>query len=234
MQSTPALRAASVATSCRKPAANRRVTSAHDRDRATGDDGHDRLSLPPPRLRLPVLRDLRRPRLDLRLRPLRRPHEEQHPLALVPRDGAGARRHRRPRLRDHPQPARLGGVRPRRRLHRPARRLPHVQAPLPRRPARAGELRPQAEQAARRDARLRPHRGTPVQPHVRDPRRRAPGRELGRIPPPGDGPRASSSTSRTSPSSRGASRRSGSRSSARRSGTRSLRATSSSACASSS
>ena len=67
-----------------------RVTSAHGGDGATGDDGHDRLPLPPPRLRLPLLRDLRRPRLDVRLRPLRRPHEEQHPLALVPRDGAGA------------------------------------------------------------------------------------------------------------------------------------------------
>ena len=142
-------------------------------------------------------------------------------VALVPRDGAGARRHRRPRLRDHPQPARLGGVRPRRRLHRPARRLPHVQAPLPRRPARAGELRPQAEQAARRDARLRPHRGAAVQPHVRDAGRRARGR---RARPRTSAPRrrrASSSTSRTSSSSRAASRRSASRRSASRSGTRS-------------
>ena len=35
-------------------------------------------------------------------------------------DGAGARRHRRHRLGDHPPPARLGGVRARRGLHRPA------------------------------------------------------------------------------------------------------------------
>ena len=34
------------------------------------------------------------------------------------------------------QPARLGGVGARRGLHRPARRLPHLQAALPRRPAR--------------------------------------------------------------------------------------------------
>ena len=38
-----------------------------------------------------------------------------------------------------------------------------------------------------RDARLRPHRAAPVQPHVRDARRRAPGRELDRVPPPRDG-----------------------------------------------
>ena len=85
-------------------------------------------------------------------------------------------------------PSRLGGIGPRRRLQRPARRLPHVQAPLPRRPARVRELRPQAEQAARRDTGLRPHRAAPVQPHVRDARRRAPGRELSGVPPPGDRP----------------------------------------------
>src|SRR3954465_9675922 len=45
-------------------------------------------------------------------------------------------------------PPRLGGRRPRRPLPRSARRLPHVQASLPRRPAQTGELRPQAEQAA--------------------------------------------------------------------------------------
>ena len=34
-------------------------------------------------------------------------------------------------LGDHPAPAHLGGVRPPRRLHRPARGLPHLQAALP-------------------------------------------------------------------------------------------------------
>ena len=48
----------------------------------------------------------------------------------------GARRHRRPRLGDPPAPAGLGGQRPPRRLHRPAGRLPHLQAALPRRQAR--------------------------------------------------------------------------------------------------
>ena len=37
------------------------------------------------------------------------------------------------------------------------------------------QLRPQAEQAPRGDARLRPHRAAPVQPHVRDARRRVAG-----------------------------------------------------------
>ena len=177
----------------RRPAARRPcrgswVTSGHGRAGEAADDGHDRLPVPPARLRVPVLRDLWRARLDVRLRPLRRPHEEQHPRALVPSDGAGTRRHRGSRLRDHPQPARVGGVRSRRRLYRPARRLPHLQASLPRRPARARQLWPQAEQAARRDTRLRPHRAAPVQPHVRDPRRRPSGRELDRIPPPRDSP----------------------------------------------
>ena len=75
------------------------------------------------RLRLPVVGDLRRARLVVRLRPLRRPAEGQHQAALALGDGAGARRHRRARLVDHPPPAGLGGVGPRRRLHRPARRL---------------------------------------------------------------------------------------------------------------
>src|SRR5579862_567850 len=46
------------------------------------DHGQDRLAVSPARVRLPVLGDLRRPRVDLRLRALRRADEEQHPLAL--------------------------------------------------------------------------------------------------------------------------------------------------------
>ena len=78
------------------------------------------------------------------------------------------------------------------RLHRPDGRLPDVQAPLPRRPprrpaARGGALRPEAEQAAGRDVRLRPHRGAPVQPDVLDADRPRGGDRLDRVPPPGDG-----------------------------------------------
>ena len=206
--------------------------SAHGR---RSDHGQDRLALPAARLRLPVVGDLRRARLDLRLRPLRRARQEQHPRSagceamVQERDDIVA-----DRLRDHPPPAGLGGVGPRRGLHRPARRLPHLQAALPRRQARGLAVRPQAVEAARRDAGLRPDRGAPVQPDVRDDRRpgrrrRARGRSSGRR-----RRRASSSTSRTSSSSRGGSRRSGSRRSASRSGTRSRPGTSSSASASSS
>ena len=89
-------------------------------------------------------------------------------------------------------PADLGDVRPRRRVHRPARRLPHLQAPLPRRPPRGrrapgAPLREEAEQAAGRDAGVRSHRGAAVQPHVRDARRRGRGDRPDGLPPPGDG-----------------------------------------------
>ena len=87
--------------------------------------------------------------------------------------------------------------------------------------ARGAPVRQAAEQAARRDARLRPDRAAPVQPDVPDARRRGRGDRASTST---SGPRrrrASSSTSRTSPRSRAASRRSGSRRSASRSGTRS-------------
>src|ERR1700740_3223173 len=52
-----------------RPSGGARVSSAHGRDGETADDGHDRRPLPPARVRLPVLRDLRRHRVDVRLRP---------------------------------------------------------------------------------------------------------------------------------------------------------------------
>src|SRR6266536_6653331 len=85
------------------------LTSGRGGDDRARDDGQDRVALPAARLRLPLLRDLRRPRLDVRLRPLRRSGQEQHPLPLVPGDGAGTRRHRGSRLRGDPEPARVGG-----------------------------------------------------------------------------------------------------------------------------
>ena len=84
----------------------------------------------------PVVGDLRRAGVVVRLRPLRRPAQGQRQGALARGDGARAGRHRRARLVDHPPPEGVGGVRPRRRLQRPARRLPHVQAALPRRSPR--------------------------------------------------------------------------------------------------
>ncbi len=105
------------------------------------------------------------------------------------RDAPGARRHRRPGLGDPPAPARVGGLRPPRRLHRPARRLPHLRAALPRRPPRRRARRPlpaQAVQAPGRGPRLRPHRGARLQPHVRDDDRPGQGGRLDRLPAPRD------------------------------------------------
>ena len=78
------------------------------------------------------------------------------------------------------------------RLQRPARRLPHVQAALPRRPprrsrARGDPLRQAAVEAAGRDAGLRPDRAAPVQPDVPDARRRGRGDRRRRLPPSRDG-----------------------------------------------
>ena len=84
----------------------RRVTS-----RAMPDarhDGQDRLARDAPRVRLPVVGDLRRARLLVRLRALRRAAQGERQGALARGDGARARRHRRARLVDHPPPARSG------------------------------------------------------------------------------------------------------------------------------
>ena len=71
-------------------------------------DGQDRLAVQAARVRVPEQRDLRRARVELRLRPLRRPAQEQRQGPVVAGDAAGARRHRRARLGDHPAPARRG------------------------------------------------------------------------------------------------------------------------------
>ena len=156
-----------------------------------GLDGGDRRPLQAARLRLPLLGDLRRPRLDLRLRPLRRPAQEQRQGRVVAGDAAGARRHRRARLGDPPAPAGLGGLRPPRGLHRPARPVPRqVQAALARGPsARGGRSRGRRPQrrAALPRVRRRALRAAPVQPDVRDPRRPGRRRGLGGLPAAGDG-----------------------------------------------
>ena len=143
-------------------------------------------------------------------------------------DGAAPRRHRRPRLRDPHGAEGLGGERPPRHVHRPARRLPQLQGALPRRPAarvgRVPELRRQGQL----------HRGAQLQPDVQD-ASSARWRTTRRSRTCGPRPRrASSSTSRTCRRRRARSRRSVSRRSASRSATRSRPATSSSARASSS
>src|SRR5262249_2302801 len=109
------------------------IVSPHGRARGISrrsDDREGRRAQPPAPIRLPILRHLRRPRLLVRLRALRRAPEAERQGRVAAVDGAGARGHRPPRLRDHPQPAGLGRLRAPRRLLGPARRLPHVQAPL--------------------------------------------------------------------------------------------------------
>ena len=166
------------------------------RDDRCSDDGQDRCPLQAARPHLPGVRDLRRDRQHLRLRALRRPAEEQRRERLVEGDDPGARRHRGARLRDHPAPAHVGGLGPPGGLHRPARGLPRVQAPLPRRPPRGGAqrhraapgpaLRQGALEAARRARGLRPDGSSRVQPDVRDLHRAGQGRGLRRLPAPRD------------------------------------------------
>ena len=81
------------------------------------------------------------------LRTARRGAEEQRQAPVVAVHGAGARRHRRPRLLGDPGPRGLGGQRPRRHLHRPADRVPVLPQALPGRPPDRGvrgQARPRA------------------------------------------------------------------------------------------
>ena len=143
-------------------------------------------------------------------------------------DGAAPRRRRRPRRRDPHGAEGVGGERPPRHVHRPARRLPQLQGALPRRPAaRVGRV-----PELRREGQL--HRGPQLQPDVQDLRRPGGGRRRRSRTCAPRPRRASSSTSRTCRPRRARSRRSASRRSASRSATRSRPATSSSARASSS
>ena len=147
---------------------------------------------------------------------------------------AGARRHRRARLGDPPAPARVGGQRSPRGLHRPAGGLPHLQAALPGGQARGCPLPAQAVEAPGRGPRLRPDRGARVQPDVRDDGGPGERGRLGRLPAPRDRAGHLHQLQERAAVRAQASRRSGSRRSASRFATRSRPATSSSARASSS
>ena len=100
-----------------------------------------------PRLRLPLQRDLRRHPVGVGLRSARRGAEGERPPAVVEDHGPAARRRRRPRLRGHPGPRGVGGLRPPRRVRRPADRVPVLPQAVPRRPPRGG-VRREARQAA--------------------------------------------------------------------------------------
>ena len=106
---------------------------------ARSHHGRGRRALQAARPDLPRLRDLRRHRQHVRLRALRRPAQAQRHRRVVEGDDPGARRHRRAGLGDHPAPAHVGGLRPPRRLQRPARPVPgQVQAALPAGPPAGG------------------------------------------------------------------------------------------------
>ena len=138
-------------------------------------DGEDRRPLQAQGLHLPVLRDLRRAGLDVRLRPLRRAAEAEREERVVALGAAGARRHGGPRRRDPHASEGLGGVRPSGGLQRPARAVPRrLQAALPRGPPARGAAGGRAEVPG---LRRRPVRAAPVQPDVRDPH--GPGRRRG-------------------------------------------------------
>ena len=142
-------------------------------------------------LRLPDRGDLRRPGLDLRLRPLRRPPAQQRQGRVVARDAARSRRHRRDRLGDPAAPADLGGLGPPRGVHRPPGPVPRqVQAALARGPRARGAARRRGRRGRDRlpELRRRALAATPVQPDVQDPH--GPGRGVRRrgLPAPRDRP----------------------------------------------
>ena len=90
----------------------------HARRRRSRTVRQGRQPLQAARLRVPLRGDLRRLPLHVRLRARRRAHAPQRQGGLVAVDGAGARRHRRPRRLD-PEPAGgVGGLGPPRQLHR--------------------------------------------------------------------------------------------------------------------
>ena len=141
----------------------------------------DRVARQAARLRVPQQRDLRRLLLDLGLRTHGRGAQAQRQGAVVARHGARAPRHRRARRRDPDVAQGVGGQRPPRELHRPARRLPGVQAALPRGSTPRRRPLPQLWRCWLDD------RGAPVQPHVPDPRGPRGGRRLSRLPAARDG-----------------------------------------------
>ena len=189
----------------------------------------------PARLRLPVLRDLRRHRLDVRLRALRRPDEEQYPGALVRGDGAetgttssrstrrssSTRRSGRRRATSAASPIRSSTAG---RASCASARTSSRTRNCGRRPSkRPGEI-----------VRVRPDRAAAVQPDVRDHGRCAGGRGLARVPAARDRAGHLHQLQERAADRAAQARRSASPRSASRSATRSRLATSSSASASSS
>ena len=124
-----------------------------------------RLAVQAPRLRLPVVRDLRRHQRRVGLRAPGRRAQEQRQARLVAGDGPGPQRHRGPGRRDPDAPAGLGHVGPRRLVQRPAGRVRRVPPPVPARRA-ARHRGPQPDRPARRDHHRAPGPRLPQRRHA--------------------------------------------------------------------
>ena len=127
-------------------------------------DRHHCRAVQAPRVRLRLRRDLRRHPLGLGLRAAGRGAQGEHQAAVVEGDGHRSRGRRRPRQLGDPAAPGLGGVRPRRRVQRPARRVHALPQALPGRHPRRGVRR-----AHRQDGERRRSVGRPV-PELRHPR----------------------------------------------------------------
>ena len=156
----------------------------------TRDHGQDRLALEAARIRLPVLGDLRRPRLLVRLRPLRRSARRTTSRRAGSRRWCGSGT-TSSRSTPRSSSTRRSGRRPATSAASATRSSTAARASSASAPTisttGAEDVRQAAEQAARRDARLRPDRGAAVQPDVPDARRRDGGVGRRRLPAPGDG-----------------------------------------------
>ena len=147
-----------------------RRSSQRRRSRAPrGDLGRGRRPVQAARLRLPVLGDLR----GARFPPTTTATTASCSRTTSRRSGGGpwcrsATTWSPSTRRSSCIPARLGGLGPPGGLHRPAGRLPHLQAALPRRQARGRRVRAEAVRASRRARRVRSDRAAPVQPDVQD------------------------------------------------------------------
>ncbi|CAA9553054.1 MAG: Glycyl-tRNA synthetase, partial [uncultured Thermomicrobiales bacterium] len=134
-----------------------------------GEHGEGRRPLQAARLRLSRLRHLRGPGQHLGLRAARGRAQEQRQAALVADVRPAPAGHGRPRRRNPDASPGLGGLRARRQLQRPARRLPHLQEPIPGRPPDRGEARPARRRQVAGGADGDPGRGEPALPELRQP-----------------------------------------------------------------
>ena len=198
-------------------------------------DGETRVAVQAARVHLPVVRDLRRHRLRVGLRPARRRAQEEHQGAVVARHGARratTSRASTPRSSCTRACGRRAATSPGSSIRSSTARSARGAFAPTTRASRAQRRQPRG--AGRRAAEGHAHRAAPVQPDVQDVHGPGRGHRVDRSTCAPRRRRASTSTSSTSSSRRGRRCRSASRRSARRSATRSRPGTSSSGRASSS